>query len=218
MNKTKYLLTTLSLFIMLPSITYAECASDEVKHFKEIEDKYHYSYKIDEQTKKYTITFYSEEADRYDYAFSDIYDSNCTIIDDKMIECSNVEPGSYDIAIVGTSDSCDAILKTEKIKLARYNEYSNDPLCEGIEEFVLCQKTYDKDIDYDTFASRVNTYKKTKNSQQETSNVEDKEKNEIIIFIEKNLLKIIIITSFGIAVIVSLILTIKSVKKSRRLE
>ena len=98
-------------------------------------------------------------------------------------------------------------------------------MCEGIEEFVLCQPTYDKEIDYDTFVSRVNTYKKTKQEkvvdepQKETENKKiNVIINNILKFIQDNLFTITIITVFAIAIIVTIILTAKKIKKSRRLE
>ena len=218
MNKSKYLLTTLSLFIMLPSITYAECTSEEIKHFKEIEDEYKYSYEFDSQTKKYNIRFYSEEPDNYDFGIMNTRNLDCTINDEKTFECKNVEPGTYEVIISGRTDSCNEVLKKEKIKLAKYNEYSDDPLCEGIEEFVLCQETYDKNIDYETFESRVNTYRKTKKNHETDMNAKEQNKSKFVYFIGNNLFKIIIVGIFIIAVIVSVALSLKSIKRSRRLE
>ena len=145
----------------------------------------------------------------------------CTEIDKNNTKCYYFEPGTYRIDIVGKKQACDDILKTINLKLIKYNPYSEDPLCKGIEEFVLCQPTYEKELDYDTFVSRVNTYKKTKqnkidkeqNNQKENTNL-DKIKS----YIKENLVQIIIIIIFIILVIISTIIWINSIKKSRRLE
>ena len=99
-----------------------------------------------------------------------------------------------------------------------YNKLSEDPLCEGNEDFVLCNPSYDKEIDYDTFVSRLNTYKKNKGNNPSSSSNSVKEENAIITYIKNNLVSIITITIFIILVIITIILTAKSIKKSRRLE
>ncbi len=218
MNKYKYIISLILSLIILPSIVYADCTKEELEHFKEIQNKYNYTYKFDEQTKKYTISFHSEEPDKYSYGIVKTQDFECISDNEKEFTCYNIEPGTYEIRITGMTDICSGMLKKDKIQLAKYNEYSNDPLCEGIEEFVLCQKTYDKDIDYDTFVSRVNTYKKTKKEQETASSAGKEENNQILSFIADNMFKIILVIVFSIVVIISIAISIKSVKKSRRLE
>lgn len=219
MQNNKYL-TVLSLFILFPSIIYADCTDEEVKHFKEIEKDYKVTYEFNKDTKDYKVTFYSPEPDMYDYYwFSESLDSKCKVIDDKTIDCNNVIPDTYEIEIIGVTDSCYDTLKKSNLKLPKYNNYSSDPLCEGIEEFVLCSPTYDKNIDYDTFVSRVNTYKKNLNNQKEPDEINtNQNENKLLEYIEDNLFQIIIITVFIIMLVITIILTAKSIRKSRRLE
>ena len=119
--------------------------------------------------------------------------------------------------IFGNTKECDELLKTINLNLAPYNKYSEDSLCEGIEEFVLCQPTYDKEIDRETFESRINTYKRTKNKNQKTPEIKQEE-NEILVRVKENLVQIIIILIFIILIVITAIVTIKSIRKSRRLE
>ena len=121
------------------------------------------------------------------------------------------------------TETCDDVLKTTILKLPKYNKYSEDPLCEGIEEFDLCNSTYDKEIDYDTFVSRVETYKRTKNKNENINNDNDTGNNNKLLnnmktYIEENLIQIIIVTVFIILVVITTIITAKSIRKSRRLE
>lgn len=220
MKKHKLLLSILSLSLFIPSTTYADCTKEEIDNFKEIEDEYKITYEFDKDTKTYTLTFYSPEPDMYDYILHIGKDKKCNEIEEKKNECYGIYPGEYIIDIVGQTNSCKDILSSKSLKLPAYNKYSEDPLCEGIEEFVLCQSTYDKDIDYDTFVSRVNTYKKNHTNKDDTDNQKEeiKEQNKILQYIQDNLLQIIIITIFIVMVITTIILTAKSIKKSRRLE
>lgn len=220
MKKHKFLLSILSLSLFIPSTTYADCTKEEIDNFKEIEDEYKITYEFDKETKTYTLTFYSPKPDMYDYILHIGKDKKCNEIEEKKNECYGIYPGEYIIDIVGQTNSCKDILSSKSLKLPAYNKYSEDPLCEGIEEFVLCQSTYDKDIDYDTFVSRVNTYKKNHVSKDDTDNKKEeiKEPNKILQYIQDNLLQIIIIVIFVIMVIITIILNVKSIKKSRRLE
>ena len=217
MNKQKYLLTTLSLFIMLPSITYAECTSEEIKHFKEIEDEYKVTYEFNIDNQRYNLMFYANET--YDYVFDIKFEeeTTCEEKDKNTIVCYNVIPSKYKVSIVGNTNTCNDTLKTINLTLAKYNPYYQDSICDGIEDFVLCQETYDKDIDYETFKSRVNIYKKNlQKKEKEIKNVEGKD-NAINQYIKNNIIQIIITAVFTIAIIVTTVLTIKSSKKSRRL-
>ena len=218
MNKYKYLLLTIFLsFILLPMIAYAECTNEEIEHFKEVEDEYKVTYEFNMDTKDYTITSYAPFPDEFDYILYIGEDTKYDAITPSEYKFYNVLPGTYNVEIAGMTETCDRTLKIEKLILPEYNNYSSDPLCEGIEEFVLCQPTYGKMITYEEFVDRVNVYKKTKaNKEQEKE--EKKSIKPILDYIENNLFQIIIIIVFAIALIITIILTAKSIRKSRRLE
>lgn len=221
MIKQKYLLLLISLSLFIPTTTYADCTKEEINNFKKIEDEYKVTYEFDIDTKLYTLTFYSPQPDLYDFVGEDeTVFSNCEILDNNTAKCSNIKPNTYNFEIVGVSTTCNGTFKKIKTSLPKYNTYSEDPLCEGIEEFVLCQPTYDKDIDYDTFVSRVNSYKKNHQSKINDNEIKEevKEQNIIIKYIKDNLFQIVIIIIFVVLVIATIILTAKSIKKSRRLE
>ena len=127
-------------------------------------------------------------------------------------------PGGYRINVIGNTQTCDDILKRTYLSLKPYNKYSEDPLCEDIKEFSLCQETYDKEIDYETFVLRVNAYKETKNNEKETKPNKNFDINKIKEYVENNLFQVIVIAVFIILVIVTVTITITTAKKSRRLE
>lgn len=215
MSKKIYLLSLFSLFLLLPHTSYADCTKEEIEHFKEIEDEYKVTYEFNKDTKDYTIKFHSSEPSKYDFGIYDANNLNCKDLNLEEYECDNVKPGEYKVGIFSLNESCDIPMKNITLKLPKYNDFSKDELCEGIEEFVLCQETYDKDITYEEFVSRTNTYKRTKR-KEETK--EKESEGKIKEYLENNSLQIIIALISSILVILIIILVTKSIKKSRRLE
>lgn len=218
MKKKIILLSILSLLCL--DKTYASCTKEELNEFKKIESEYKVTYEFNKDTKDYTITLHTPYPDKYGYVLdNDMNQIKYVSSTENSVTFSNVKPGNYIIEVHGMSKTCEDILKQINLNLSKYNSYSEDSICDGIEEFVLCQPTYDKEIDYDTFVSRVNTYKKSKQEKEsETIQEEVQEENEIIGYIKDNLVQIIVITVFVILVIITTILTVNSIKKSRRLE
>lgn len=215
--KKRYIILAIILLIFSTTKTYASCTQEELNEFKKIENEYKVTYEFNSDTKDYNITFYTPLINKFDYEiFTDI-NLNCKKINETEVKCYNVPINEYELAIVGMSNSCNDILKELTLKLPEYNIYSEDPLCEGIEEFYLCQPTYEKKVDRETFESRINAYKNT-NQKQETEENEPPKENKISEYIKENLIQIIITIIFIILVIITIILTAKSIKESRRLE
>ena len=217
------ILIMLSVSLLLPNLIYADCTKEEINAFKDIEEEFTVTSFIEGNTKENHIKFINPNPEKYGFKLISYNDNKTTTVDLKNIkekEFSLPEtPGDYTVEIHGITESCDIKLKTINIKLSKYNIYSEDPLCSDIPEFVLCNPEYDKDIDYDTFVSRVNTYKQTlvKKAIQEEKEKENKI-DEIVEYLKENIVKIIIIIIFIIAITITSILTIKSIVKRRRLE
>ena len=222
MIKNKIILLIISLSLFMPYTIYADCTKEEIDNFKKIEDEYKVTYEFDKETKLYTLNLVNPDFDHYVYNNDIFMDDkiNISIVENNIIKIDGVIPKKYEFIITGTNDNCTNTLKTINIELPKYNNYSEDPLCEGIEEFVLCQQTYDKDIDYDTFVSRVELYKKNLKTKTDNSVEENevKEESKIVTYIKDNIFQIIIIIIFITMVIITIILTAKSIRKSRRLE
>ncbi len=205
--------------MILPSTIHAACTEEEKMHFKEIEDQYRFTYEFDRESEDYTITFYNPEPKSYDFNLYIVYDIDCDYYSDNEYKCFHIRPGDVEIGIFSKNKSCETSLKDTMVHLEKNNSFSKDELCIGIEEFVLCQPTYDKEIDYETFVSRTNAYRKTK-AEKQTKEEEKKEQpiNNIVNFIQENLIYVIAVPVLLIAVIITVILTAKSIRKSRRLE
>ena len=220
MKKYKYLLITLLIPLLIPITTYADCTEENIQEFKEIQDEYKVTYEFDKETKLYTIIMNNPESSKYDYSVDDenVY-ANCNIMDETKIKCENVNPGSYLVEIYDIQNNCEIPLKKISLDLPKYNDYSEDPLCEGLEDFYLCQSTYDKAVDYDTFVARVELYKKSLEEKKDTEQKQETtSESKIIKYIKDNIIQIIIITVFVIMIVITIALTVKTEKQSRRLE
>ena len=217
----KILLVTIVSLIVNANVIYAECTTKDKEYYESIKDKYNISYEFDKDTKAYKLylTYGDDSAFFYEIEGDEIEGSSDEVKDNTLI-ISNLKPGDYIIRVVGGSETCNDTFKEETITLFKYNEYSFDPICEGIEEFVLCSPTYDKEIDYDTFISRVNSYKKNKSAKD--SKTDNKTEKITITEWLKNNSKYIIYGLIGIAVIIIMIIIIKIIynreRKRRRLE
>ncbi len=225
MKKNKKIILFTILSLLFSTNVYASCTEEEINDFKKIEDEYKITYEYDKERESYNLILNKGNPEMYDYVLYVANQLMCEDIDEKTTKCYYfAENKEYRILITGQTESCNDTLKDFIVKTPRYNKFSEDPLCEGIEEFALCQSTYDKEIDYETFVSRVNTYKKTKTENEQeieqNKNNEQKENilNSIVEYIKNNLLQIIVITIFIILIVITIIITAKQAKKSRRLE
>lgn len=225
MIKKRYIVLTLVLSLIGMNKSYAACTQEQLNDFKLVESNYKVTYELNRTTEKYNVILHRDINNKYTYIIDgNMYKNENIYVKDNEIICKNISPGEYTIEIVDTNDNCKEAYKTITIKVPRYNKYSEDRLCEGIEEFYLCQETYEKEIDRETFESRINTYRtkkeKDNNKQEkiETSKEDDKGILEIIEYVQKNLTQVIIIAVFIILIIITTIVNIKQSRKSRQLE
>ena len=217
MKKINHFIVPLAIF-MIPIVTYANCSDTELKQFEKVEDKYKIEYTIRKDTNTYRLILQNPYPDKYKYEVSGLNNWVACDENETGTKCDSVPPGSYSINIVGNTETCTSVLKRTFLKLKPYNKYSEDPLCKGIEEFVLCQETYEKEVDYETFVSRVNIYKEQKAADAKKNKKKIIDIDKIKAFVDDNLYEVIVVAAFIVLVIITIIVTIISVKKSRRLE
>lgn len=217
MKKKKKILLTIISFIAFTSKTYAECTNEEVNAFKKISNEYKVTYEMNTESKLYNLTFYDPAPDKYTFVINGATDGDFSIHDNNNYQYLGLSPGEYTVTIEGVTNTCKDVLKTINLSLPKYNKYTEDPLCKGNEEFVLCQPTYDKDIDYDTFKERLEVYKKTK-TENNAKNNNTKKENIVINYIKNNIVQVSLIAISLVLVIIIIISIAKRQKKSRRLE
>ena len=226
----KILIIPLLSFLCLPKV-YAECSQAEIDEFKQIENEFVITYEFNDNDKNYIV--YISNPNQKSYMINlgnmQIDPTKITNIDEKTIKIMNVSSGHYQVEIIKNfienENACPDTLKTIELELPKYNKYSEDELCADIPEFYLCQTTYDGDVDYDTFVTRVNIYKETqKNTEEKAKKQTQNEKiinktiDKKISMIRENISLISICIIVTILLVIGLILFIKSLKKRRRLE
>ena len=222
-KNNKYLLIPLLSFLCLNNV-YASCTQEEIDNFKKIQDEFTVTYELNQETKSYDLILTNPEPKKFDYNIQAEVEYGCkTKQNQTIIQCIGLPAGEYDIQIIGNTETCSTTMKKITVSLPKYNKFSEDTLCEGIEEFVLCQPDYGKNIDYETFVSRVNTYKNSKAKKESETVEEDNKKSNnetsmILEYIKNNLVQILIIIIFIILVVITTIITLKNIKKRRRLE
>ena len=224
----KNILIILVMFIMLPLTVYADCTSD----FEKVKNDFKVSYKYNADTDDFNIIFVNPDYDKYTFGFHDKDEINHVEIkyEDKQatITVKNYKGDKYDYAFLATYSECrNKIANKGTIELKKYNPYSDDPLCLGNEEFALCQKDDDKAVDEETFKSRLETYKASKekkedDSQQNTTPSKEDSKEKKITFIDtitnyvqEHMVEVVIIV---VIIVTFTIGTIVYIIKSRRLE
>lgn len=226
MKKNKYLLFALTLFILFSNKVKASCTEEEVNRFKELESQFKVTHYI--ENNKYVLKIYNPAPDIFYYEMHSQKPMDCRQIDKNNAECIGDADLTYTVNIKSYNENCTDILKTPEI--TKYNKYSESELCNGIEDFSLCQPDYEKEITEENFTARIDSYKKNldKKNQTKDNNSDSDSKNtdetkitlidNIIEYIQEHLITIIVISIFAILLIITIILKIKSIRKSRYLE
>ena len=223
MNKRKYIAFPLLLSLLCINNVYADCTQQARDEFNSIKEQYKITNTFNSDSKKYTVRIEKPNNDKFRYTTAITAQYKCEKISDTVTECYDLEPGKTFYAyIMGNTKDCNIMLREDEIYLKKNNKYYGDPMCSGIEEFVLCQEIYDRDIDRETFEYRINKYKESIETKKEEEikkqEEENKPENKISTYIKENIVQIIIIIVFIVLLTITLIIGIKSEKKSRRLE
>lgn len=220
MKYKRYILFLLLIIVIPINKAYADC-KDELKEIEDIKDEFKITYEYVPDVTEYggyILTFYNPNSIKYKFDMYKPTDLTCNEENEYYTKCYYYLPGVYMVNIKSTNNSCKDILNQIELKLP-YNKYSKEPVCEGIEDFVLCKPTYDKEIDYETFLQRVEVYKKTLTELEEKEEnkieepiIEKTTSEKIIDYIMKN---IFIIVTMIVATILLIILIVSMIKKHR---
>lgn len=229
MIKKRYIALTLMLYLLSINKAYAStCTESARQEFNQIQNQYKITTTYNDENKTYNMKIETANTNKFGYVFTIEQEYSCNKVSDTVTECTGLKPGiSFYARVIGMTNECNDLLKEEEIKLIRNNEYYGDPLCEGIEEFVLCQKMYDKEIDRETFEERIEIYKeKQESKKEEKKKQQEKEQeekisntlNETINYIKENFIQVVIVIIFIILVAITTVISIITARKRRRLE
>lgn len=163
---------------------------------------------------RFMVTFVSVDDDLYIEMFNNSYirhPENNKIVD-------TFTTGTWNLNIY--SSECGVPVGKLKLVLPRFNTYSLDPLCEGIdgEDFSLCGKYYNHYVDYEIFKKRVTSYR---NSHLIDNNISDNsvESDKLLDFLNNAyhfVLNNLIYFCLFVGLLVSIVIFIVIKKKKNR--
>ena len=114
----------------------------------------------------------------YDYSepTEKIFDNKLRVSSKNLLVCNSREYGfeadkSYRFVAYATNqDNCDyGELYTYYANTPAYNQYYNDPVCQDVREYKLCQKWLKTGLTHDEFVKQVNEYKESIKEDQVTT-------------------------------------------------
>lgn len=153
------------------AITYYGCDYSSISRLKSLVNNVNISYTYHESDSKiyFDVTlsnitddlyFYDALTDR-EYHYSDTNNGEITI--NNYTEYS----GNY-IFYSNLSDCVGTKIGNKYFNFPRYNNYYNDPVCESVPNFSLCQKWVDNNYNYSEFIRKVEEYKDNLNKKPDS--------------------------------------------------
>lgn len=145
------------------------------------------------------------------YNYEDTVDG--TISFDNPVKTNIVE---YSVVIYASdkTNCVDEKIRSFNFSTPMYNKYSEYALCEGLEEYYLCQKYLSSDVKIDDFWGSVEQYRMRKEASEKPIQEEnDKTGKGLIDFLNEHKV-LVIITGVGVIIVSSL--TIILIIKKRR--
>lgn len=116
---------------------------------------------------------------------------------------------SYKFVFYYSGDSCDQyLIKSQTIDLPIYNEYWNDNVCNGAENYIYCQKLIPNKISYESLSKRVEEYKNKNTVNNDEINNDSNDENSYFKYV---------IISIPIVIVVLVIILFIVKKKKRRI-
>lgn len=223
MKKLIYFIFTIMIFTFTTFYVHANCTDEEISSLKKEAEKIKVTYKhlgaveVEGGAIEYShfnLTFtnlnnYMYLKDDYNNVIKADNNSDTIILESQT--------GSYKYSIF--SEKCDVPLKILNIVLPKFNIYSLDPLCEGIDgdDFALCGKYYNSNISYETFMKKITDYKKKNNINSDNDLDEDKSIAYYLKSIYDYIFNNLIYFVYGLAIsLILIVLTIIIKKKKNR--
>lgn len=152
-------------FMILPIKVFGACSVDDKVRYLSLASNITTSYDYTEINDKVTfsITIHNVHKDLVvkDNVNNRSYSSNRNDLNNYTV--SNLKDGTnYSFSIYAKNGDCSyKLLNTVYVNLPKYNKYYKDSACTGIESYNLCQRWGEiGDINYETFKSKVEEYKK----------------------------------------------------------
>ena len=174
------LIFMISFFIFI-SNSEASCTYKRISDLKKIASNVNitYTYTIVDNKASFDIRFANLTNDIYLY---DSFNDKKYNVEGEVILKNYIDGVKYRFFINSNDKDCkDEQLVTRYVTLPKYNIYYGDPICNGIEDYTLCQKWGSFNINnYDAYQLQIEKYKaslikKEKNTKtEETTKINEK--------------------------------------------
>lgn len=150
----------LLLLVPITKVEGARCSYSEIARLKKIASNVNVSYDYTESDSSVTfqITLNNLNEDIY---FVDQSNYRQYKYSTDELTLSNYQSGqTIRYVFYATDPNCDdEPLYTARVVLPVYNQYYNDPVCNDVRDYSLCQKWSSHNLSYDEFVKKVNDYK-----------------------------------------------------------
>ena len=155
----------LLLLIPITKVEGAVCSYSEIARLKKIASNVTVSYDYIENNSSvvFNVTLNNLNDELYFVDQSNYQRYNYT---EEELTISNYRSGqTIRYVFYATDPDCaDTPLYTARVILPTYNQYYKDEVCNGIENYSLCQKWSSHNLTYTNFVQKVNEYKNSLNS------------------------------------------------------
>ncbi len=178
MKKLIYMVITLFLVFSGTSYVMASCTNEEIKELKSLAKDIKITYKHRGKVIIDDVADYSQ----FDVTVKNLNEDFYVIIAGGLerLESDNgsaqiiLSNGNWDFEV--NSKRCEVKIDEIKVFLPRFNVYSLDPLCDGIDgdDFALCGKYYEYSVNYESFKERVTNYRNMHSISNDGYDVDDK--------------------------------------------
>ena len=220
MKNIKYIFFTLLTFVINIFSVYASCTNEEVNLLKDLADDIKITYKHKGIIENEEIVLYNQFDVTVKNMNDDLYilfrSGSEQLIPNNGVINTELSSGKWYFDIY--SKKCDVKIDQIVFSLPKFNLYSLDPLCNGIDgnDFPLCGKYYEYDVDYDNFVERVNHYRIMHKIKDESSDKKDVDDNLLQIIFDVFIKYQIYIISFLIVLLIVLVIIIIAGKRKKK--
>ncbi len=149
--------------LLIPKVKASSCDDADIVRLTKIATNVNFSYTYQEYKDSvlFTINLSNMNSEIYlkDFEHNKTYRYNGEIVNHATGYKDN-QTVRFDIY----STKCKELLFTNYVNLPPYNSYYDDPLCEGISTYYLCQKWSYVSLNYNGFKAKIEEYKKEINN------------------------------------------------------
>lgn len=210
MKNIKYtLFTIIMLFISIFHVN-ASCTNEEISALKELADDIKITYKHLGRVEDNEGTFHYNNFEinvkniSNDFYIMTLSNTIKLLPENEMIK-TVMTSGTWNFDIY--SNKCEEKISEIEVFIPKFNTYSLDPLCDGVDgkNFPLCGKYYEYDVSYNNFVERVKHYRTVHNIGSNVD-IDDKEEKNFFQLIYDKVLNFLVNYKLYVIISISIVL------------